>query len=252
MSHKHKINSHHRKISKSREWLKIHRDNVQEGPGQSIVPKLEFVLKCDSAGSVEAVTSSVFRMVPPEVDTRIIHSGVGDINKSDILIAETGSRLIAGFQIDVLPGIDKELIEHAVEARLYDVIYKLTADIRSIAESMVPSVSQEEIMGTARVIALFKSSRKGIIMGCEVEKGHLSLGKHFRITSAMGPVYSSTIESMHMEKSTVQKATPGQQIGIKIRDFNKVKIGDLVESFRPAPVKKAQVWQPKGEIIRTY
>jgi translation initiation factor IF-2 len=68
----------------------------------------------------------------------------------------------------------------------------------------------------------------------------------------MGPVYSGTIESMHMEKSTVQKATLGQQIGIKIRNFNKVKIGDFVESFRPAPVKKAQVWQPKGEIIRTY
>ncbi len=133
--------------------------------------------------------------------------------------------------------------------RVFIVIYKLTADIRRIAESMITTVSQEEIIGTARVIALFKSSRKGIIIGCEVSDGYLALGKRFRIISAMGPVYSSTIESMHIEKNAVQKATQGQQVGIKIKNFNKAKIGDLLESFRPLPFKKASVWQPKDQCI---
>ncbi len=119
MSHKHRKTSHQRKISKSREWQQIHKETLQDTSTQSTKPKLEFVLKCDSAGSVEAVTTGVLEMALPEVDISIIHSGVGDINKSDILIAETGSRLIIGFQVDVLPGIDKELKEHVVEARLY-------------------------------------------------------------------------------------------------------------------------------------
>jgi translation initiation factor IF-2 len=208
------------------------------------------VLKCDTAGSIEAVTAIVSKMAIPAVDISIIQTGVGDINNSDIMMAETGSRLIVGFQVTALQGIDKELDKHSVEVRLYDVIYKLAADIKSIAESIIPSLSQEEIIGTARIIALFKSSRKGIIIGCEILNGYLVEGKHFRIISAMGPVYAGTIESMHIEKSPVHKATQGQEAGIKIRNFNKVKIGDIVECYRPSPIRKSPRWQPKGEIIR--
>ncbi len=251
MSHKHKKNHHHRRVSKSREWLQIHNDSLHgsEGDGR---PKLEFVLKCDSAGSVEVVTAAVLKIVIPEIDISIIQSGIGSINHSDISMAETGSRLIAGFQVDVLPGIESELNERNVETRLYNVIYKLTDDIRSIAGSLVPSASEEEITGTAKVIALYKSVRKGIIIGCDVLEGSLSVGKHFRIISEMGPVYSGTIESMHIERDTVQKAVPGQHVGIKIRDFNKAKIGDIVECFRPAPQKKVPAWQPKGVIIKKF
>jgi translation initiation factor IF-2 len=218
----------------------------------SLKPKLEIVLKCDSAGSVEAVTSAILKIVQTEVEISIIHSGIGSINKSDVLIADTGSRLVAGFQVDVLQGIYKDLKNYGVEVRLYDVIYKLIADIKGIAERMIPTVPGENITGSARIIALFKSSRKGVIRGCKVLSGAITLGKHFRIISTMGPVYSGTIESIHIGNNAAQKANPGQQVGIKIKDFNKARIGDLVECFRPLPFKKAQVWQPKGEIIRTY
>lgn len=250
MSHKHKTRSHHGKISGSREWLKIHKNTLQETPAQGTNPKLEFVLKCDSAGSVEAISASILKIVPPKAAINIIHRGIGYINESDILIAETGSRLIAGFQVGVLPGIDRALKEHAVEARLYDVIYKLTDDIRSISESIMPPVTQEEILGTARVIALFKSCRKGIIIGCEVMNGSLAVGKDFRIISAIGPVYAGAIESIHIEKNAVQNVHTGQKAGIKIKDFNKVKIGDIVESYRPPSPKKTRAWSPTGQIIR--
>ncbi len=212
-------------------------------------PKLEIVLKCDSIGSMEAVTTALSEMRLPEVDINIIHSGVGSIAKSDLLLAETASRLIVGFQVDVLAGMEKALKEHHIEVRLYNVIYTLTADIIAIAGSIVPAVSEEQIVGSARVIALFKSSRKGIIIGCEVSEGHLAIGQHFRIISAMGPVYSGIIGSLHIGENAVQKATIGQHVGIKIKDFKKTKIGDVVESFRPS-AKKAHPWGPTGEIIR--
>ena len=251
MPHKHKHKSHHGKISGSSELLRFHNNTLQRSSARGTTKsKLEFVLKCDSAGSVEAVSAGVLHMIQPEVQINIIHRGIGYINESDILMAETGSRLIAGFQVGVLPGIERELKAHAVEARLYDVIYKLTDDIKSISESIIPPVIQDEILGTARVIALFKSCRKGIIIGCEILTGHLTVGKDFRIISAMGPVYAGTIESIHIEKNALQRAHPGQKAGLKIKDFNKVKIGDIVESYRPPSPRKTRVWSPTGQIIR--
>jgi len=253
MAHRHKKTFYPVGATKSKEWQAVHKPATQDTFTQGAGPKLEIVLKCDSAGSVEAVTAAILKMTLPEIEISIIHSGIGDINKSDILLAETGSRLIVGFQVGASPDIDRELKEHRVEARLYDVIYKLTDDLRSIAEGMVHHVLQEEtIIGSARVIALFKSSRKGIIIGCEVLEGHLAVGQRFRIISAIGPVYSGAIESMHIEKNIVQKVTAGQQAGIKIKDFNKARIGDLVESYRASASKKVPAWQPRGGVVKKF
>lgn len=250
MSHKHDRSHHNRKPSKSRQWLRNHQNELRGISGITAKPRLEIVLKCDSTGSLEAVTEDILRAVRSEVDVSIIYSGVGDINHSDVLMAETGSRLIAGFQVDVLPGLDSELNEHGVEVRLYNVIYTLTSDMEMIAAGMVPSASKEELTGNARIIALFKSCRKGVIIGCEVLEGQLTAGRHFRIISAMGPVYSGVIESMHREENPVQKATPGQKVGIKIKNFNQAKIGDLVEAYRLIYSGKETVWRPKGMVIR--
>ncbi len=217
---------------------------------QKLRPRLEVVLKCDSMGSVESISSAISKMTLPGAELSVIHSGVGAVNKTDVMMAETGSGLIVGFQVDVLPGTDKVVKERRVEVRIYSVIYALTEDLRAIAESLIPSEEKELVIGSAKVIATFKSSRKGIILGCEVIDGFLALGHHFRIISAMGPVYVGIIESMHIGENAVQKATRGQQAGIKIRGFSKARIGDQVESFRPVTQKKIQTWQPSGKIIR--
>jgi translation initiation factor IF-2 len=222
---------------------------MQATPAQEKKTILEIVLKCDSMGSVEAATTAISEMAVPEADISIIRSGVGAVTKSDILLAETAGRLIVGFQVSVMPGIDKILREHRVEVRLYQVIYQLTSDIRDIAKSLIPAASEEQIIGSATVIALFKSSRKGIIIGCEVREGVLAVGHRFRIVSAMGPVYSGTIHSLHIGENEIQKATAGQQVGIKIKDFNKAKIGDVVETYRPIPLRKNLTWEPTGSIL---
>ena len=212
--------------------------------------KLEIILKADSVGSLEAVRVALSELVSPEVEIGIVHGGVGDINKSDLLLSETAGRLVIGFQVDLLPTLEKVVRERGIEVRLYNVIYALIADIKEIAEGMNPPDLRERIFGSAKVIALFKSSRKGIIIGCEVRDGFLAGGERFRVISAMGPVYSGIIESLHIGQNTVQKATQGQQVGIKLKDFKKIKIGDIVESFRPLPQEEKRIWHPRGEIIR--
>jgi translation initiation factor IF-2 len=238
MTHKHKEAGHTEKSVRE----------APKPPAGSKRPKLEIVLKSDSVGSMEALIKAISEITLPEADISIIHSSIGDINKSDLLLAETGSRLVLGFQVDLLPDLENALREHNIEVRLYTVIYDVTADIEAIAETIVPSASEEEIIGSAKVIALFKSTRKGIIIGCEVLRGHLAVGQHFRIITAMGPVYSGHIESIHIEDKAIQKAVPGQRVGIKIKDFNRAKTGDLVESFRP--LRRPPVWEPSGRVIR--
>src|SRR5208283_663137 len=173
------------------------------------------------------------------------------ISKSDVLFAETASRLIVGFQTGVMPLLDKVLREHRVEVRLYDVIYNLIDDIKAVAGGLVPQFPEDQIIGSGKIIALFKSSRKGIILGCEVREGFFAIGERFRIVSAMGPVYEGTIESLHIGDTAVKKAVPGQQAGVRIKHFSSANIGDLVESFRPPPSTSVRTtWEPTGEIIR--
>lgn len=212
--------------------------------------KLEVVLKCDSIGSVEAVEAILGKLDVPGVAIQIIHSGVGAVSKSDLVMALSGSRLVIGFNVPVMPKLGQWVKEHGVEVRLYRVIYRLVEDIGKIAESLLPSEGEERISGRGRVIALFKSSHRGIILGCQVEDGVVALGNAFRVISAMGPVYTGRIASLHIEKDAVKEARPGQQVGIKIDDFNQARIGDLVECFEHVAPRKKQPWGPVGQILQ--
>jgi len=213
-------------------------------------PSLSLVVKCDTGGSVEAVCNTLLTKNVPGTGIEILHKGVGDINKNDILTAADGSRLIVGFNVGVHPGLSELCNELDVEIRLYSVIYKLQKDIFAIAENILPGAAGEEILGAASVIALFKSSRKGIILGCQVEQGRLQAGDRFRVISAMGTIYSGIIESLQIERAAVIKATAGQQAGLKIKDFKAVKIGDKVESYRVIPPSRQSMWAPSGKVVQ--
>jgi len=241
--------AHHQKGKREKNANIIARKRESRSIQASEQNCLEIVLKCDTSGCAEAIISSLKSITYPEVRIDIISSGVGSINKSDIFMAETGSRLIIGFNVGLMPHVDDLASEHNVEIRLYEVIYRLIEDIESIAASFIPQEYSEQIIGTAKVVALFKSSRKGIILGCEVNKGKLALQKSFRIVGAMGPMYVGMIESLHIENDAVREATRGQQVGLKIRDFNKVHIGDLVESYQTTTKQNVKTWHPQGKIF---
>ena len=211
--------------------------------------RLEIVLKCDTSGTIEAIKSSIISINLPGVEIDIISSGVGDINKSDIFMAETGSKLIMGFNVGLMPHLDQMATEHIIEIRLYDVVFRLLEDLETICRSFIPQEPPEEIVGTAKVIALFKSSRKGIILGCEVLTGKLALGNTFRVLGAMGQMYVGTIKSLHIEKNAVNEARKGQQVGLKISNFKKARIGDMVECYKVTVRQQLKPWQPQGNII---
>ncbi len=213
--------------------------------------RLEVVLKSDTTGTEEAISAGLAAIEEPGVDVAIIQSGVGNVSKSDILMAVTGSRLVIGFNVDITPKLQTEIAEHGVEVRLYDTIYNLTEDIKTITGNMFTREPEEKITGSARVIATFKGSRKETIIGCEVLKGVIEQGRKFRVISAMGPAYSGKISSLQVERKNVKIGRPGQQVGIKISNWNKAKIGDLVECYTAIKPAGGGPWKARPGIFRS-
>ena len=240
----------HRKKTKRKKVLET-PDRPQTIQGATVSNTcLEIVVKGDGTGPLEAVCSGVEALDVTGVTIRIIRRGVGDVNKTDVLHTETGSRLIVGFNVGVLPRVDEVFRTHGVEVRLYQVIYRLVEDVKLIAASMQPlEETGEEVIGTARVIALFKCKRHGIILGSEVLNGKLQMGAQFHLISGMGPIYTGLIESLHIEQESVKQATTGQQVGLKIKNFNRANIGDLIECFRKDRKKSRTPWKPEGKIM---
>ena len=212
--------------------------------------KLDIALKCDSIGSQEAILAAIQAIRADPVKIRVIHSGVGPISKSDLDLASTGSHLVIGFDVEVHPGVPRLAHDMGIEVRLYQVIYRLLEDLQQTAASLLPVQMEEAITGKAKVVALFKSSRRGIILGCEVVEGVLSLGDRFRVIAAMGPVYNGKIESLRIGKDTVKEGRKGQQVGVKISDFNQAKMGDWLECFTVGRPRNHLPWHPKPGIMR--
>ncbi len=246
---KHKKHSHSQKTSPTRSQPQIGSRKTAVPGKKKEVLKLEVVLKCDLFGTEEAIIPSLESIQKPEVAVKVIHTDVGSITKSDLLLAQTGSRLVIGFNVDVAQGIEMTARDQGIEIRLYNVIYRLINDVRQIVDNLIPPEEEERITGKAKIIELFKSRRGGIILGCDVQKGTLAGGKAFRVIGAMGILYSGKIESLHIEKGAVKEAKVGQQVGLKISDFTKAKIGDIVECFEIVLPKADATWQPKGGVF---
>jgi len=210
--------------------------------------KIELVLKCDTMGSVEAISALLANLKLPEAEVELIHSGVGNIAKQDLLMALTGSRLVIGFNVRVTPKLEQWVKEHGVEVRLYDVIYRLAEDVKAIARNLAPVEPEERVIGKCEVIATFRSKKGGVILGCEVVEGAVQVGKHFRVVTAMGPVHSARIESLQIEKRPVKEARAGQQVGVEVSGSPLGKVGDFIECYNEIIPKRAR-WSPRGSII---
>ena len=213
--------------------------------------KLEIVLKCDVAGTAEAIGASLSEIEVPGVQINLIQIGIGKVSKSDVLMARTGSKLVFGFNIDIMPKLKQEIKEFGVEVRLYDTIYKLTEDVRKIAQSFNITPPEEKITGTAKIIATFKPGPKGMVIVCEVLEGAIEIGKEFRVITAMGPAYSGKITSLQIEKQNVRSGKPGQQVGIKLVGWKKARVDDLVECFETLKPKGGGRWKPRSGVIRS-
>ncbi|MCH1569816.1 MAG: hypothetical protein L7S64_00575, partial [Longimicrobiales bacterium] len=193
--------------------------------------ELPIVIKGDVDGSVQALSDSLEQLSTSEVAVNIVHRGVGAINESDILLAQTAGAVILGFR--VRPQTAARLVAERddVEINVYDVIYEAVDDITAALEGMLSPEKRETIEGAAEVREVFKVSRVGTIAGCYVSDGRIDRKGHARLVRDGVLVYDGEISSLKRFKDDVKEVRESFECGIGIANFNDIKVGDVIECY---------------------
>ena len=199
---------------------------------------LPIVLKADVQGSVEAVRDSLQKIQNEEVQVKVIHSGVGAINESDINLAIASNAIVIGF--DVKPDATaKDIAEREnVDVRLYNIIYKVIEDIELAMKGMLAPVFEEKVIGHAEVRMIFKSSGVGVIAGSFVTDGKVQRGAKARLTRDGEVLFDGNIASVRHFKDDVKEVGTKQECGIVLEDYTNLQEGDQLEVYIMEEVKR--------------
>jgi translation initiation factor IF-2 len=202
------------------------------------VGELNLVLKADVQGSIEALADALGQIGHDEVKVRIIHSGVGGINESDVMLAAASKAIIIGF--NVRPNVPAAALAEAegVDIRTYRVIYKVTEDVRAALVGLLKPEVVEEVLGQAEVRQLFKVSRLGTIAGCYVVNGKITRAASIRVLRDGVVVHDGRIASLKRFNEDTREVLEGFECGILLDGFNDLKEGDTLEAYETKEVAR--------------
>ncbi len=201
------------------------------------VKELALILKSDVAGSMEAIKGMVDKIGTPEVKVRIIHSAVGGITESDVLLASTSKGVIVGFNVRPDGNAARMAKEKGVEIKSYSIIYELVDDLKKSMAGMLAPTVVEKSMGRAEVRNLFVVPKLGTIAGCFVTEGKIARNNMLRLVRDGKIIYEGKLSSLKRFKDDAKEVASGFECGVGIENFNDIKVGDIIEAF----VKEEQV-----------
>ena len=194
--------------------------------------ELPLVLKADVQGSAEAIVGSLDKMATDEVRARIIHSGVGGITESDVMLAKGAGAPIVGFNVRASKQARDLAEREGVEIRYYAIIYDLLDDLKGVLSGLLSPIQRETFLGNAEVLQVFDISKVGKIAGCRVTEGVVRRGAKVRIVRDDVVVLElGTLQTLKRFKDDVAEVTNGYECGMHFQGFQDIKPGDLIECF---------------------
>ena len=200
--------------------------------------ELNIIVKGDVDGSVEAMTGSLIKLSKEEVQVNVIHSAVGQISESDVLLAAASNAIIVGFQVRPSAGARRLAESEEIEIRMYSIIYDAINDIKDAIEGMLEPVMKEEIVCSVEVLETFKISKVGTIAGCIVREGKITRNTSIRVIRDGIVIYTGRLGSLKRYKDDVKEVTNGMECGLNIESFNDIRVGDIVEGYEQVEVKR--------------
>ena len=206
---------------------------------ESGIKELNLIIKADAQGSAEALKSQLDGLSNEEVRTRVIHTGVGGINESDVMLASASNAIIIGFNIRPDATISRKADAEGVDIRLYDVIYNVIDDVKAAIAGMLKPQTREVVLGQVEVRKLFKVSKVGTIAGCYVKSGKITRDSGVRLLRDSVVVYEGKLASLKRFKDDVREVAEGYECGLSIENFNDIKEGDVIEAFTTEQVAAA-------------
>jgi translation initiation factor IF-2 len=196
------------------------------------VKELAVVIKADVQGSAEALGSAVEKLSTDAVKLRAIHSGVGAITETDVMLASASRAIIIGFNVRPEPKASALAEKDGIDIRLYTIIYNAIEDIRAAMEGLLEPTLKERVMGRAEVRQVFTIPKAGVIAGCYVTDGTIQRsGASIRVLRDNVPVYQGKMGSLRRFKDDVKEVQQGYECGMSVENFNDIKVGDILEVF---------------------
>jgi translation initiation factor IF-2 len=192
---------------------------------------LRIVLKCDAQGSLEALVGALKQIESKKVDLEIIHSAVGPISESDILLASASNAVVIGFNIKVENLAVSAAKSEGVQVKLYSIIYELLDQIKEAMAGLLDPEHRETVIGHAEVKQVFELS-KGIVAGCLVTNGRIARAARARVLRKRQPVYDGGISTLRRFQDDVKEVRSGLECGIKLGDFSEYQVGDVIECYQ--------------------
>jgi len=203
------------------EWYR----QLQEG-GKA---ELNLVLKADVAGSLEALIEHLGSLGDEEVTTKILHTGVGTVNESDVLLASASRAVIVAYRVGVEAKAKKLAQREGVEIRNYDVIYETIEDVRAALEGLLEPEIVTEVVGEAEVRQVFPLSASAKVAGCMVQNGRVFRGARVRVLREEAAVHEGTVTSLRRFRDDVREVQQGLECGVVIGGFPEVEEGDVIQ-----------------------
>ncbi|MCE5332469.1 MAG: translation initiation factor IF-2 [Bacteroidales bacterium] len=200
--------------------------------------ELNIIVKGDVDGSVEALSDSLLKLSTENIQVNVIHKAVGAISDSDILLAAASNAIICGFQVRPTSTARKMAEKEEIDVRLYSIIYDAIEEIRAAMEGMLSPEIKEEITATVEIREVFKITKVGTVAGCLVREGKIKRTNKIRIIRDGIVVYTGELDSLKRFKDDVKEVGTNYECGLNIKNYNDIRVGDMIESFEETEVKK--------------
>jgi translation initiation factor IF-2 len=206
-------------------------ENMFENMGEGQAQTLALIVKADVQGSQEALSQSLQKLSTDEVKVRIVHAAVGGISESDVNLAIASKAVIVGFNVRADAGARKLADGNAVDIRYYNVIYDAVDEIKAAMAGMLAPEQREEVIGTAEIRNVIVATKTGTVAGSMVTSGLVRRGARFRLLRDHVVVYTGEVESVRRLKDDVREVKEGFECDIKLKNYNDIAEGDVLEIF---------------------
>lgn len=194
-------------------------------------PTVNLLIKCDVQGSVEALVGSLNKMVTDEVGINVVHTGVGGLSESDIMLASASDAIVIGFNVRPDNNAKKMAEKEHVQIRLYRVIYDVIDDIKAAMEGMLAPDVRENILGQAEIREIFKVPKAGKVAGCMVTEGSIKRGSKVRLIRDRVVYWEGELSALRRFKDDASEVSAGYECGMSFAKFQDIKEGDVVEAY---------------------
>ncbi len=217
---------------------KISLEELSEQIKNGIAKELKIIIKSDVHGSSQAIEDSINKLSTADVKVNIIHSGTGGVNESDVILASASNAIIIGFNVRPADKASAFAEQENVDMHFYTVIYDLIDDIKSAMEGLLDPTIKENQIGRAQVREVFQITKVGKIAGSYVLEGKIERAADVRLVRDSIIIYEGKLASLKRFKDDVKEVASGYECGIRIENFNDIKVDDIVEAFVKEEVKR--------------